>query len=44
MEAQTREIKNYLKIDGKSPFEDWYYSLRDRRARKKFKSDWIVLN
>ncbi|MEB3148416.1 MAG: type II toxin-antitoxin system RelE/ParE family toxin [Sphaerospermopsis sp.] len=35
MEAQAREIKNYLKIDGKSPFEDWYYSLRDRKARQK---------
>lgn len=35
MEVQPREIENYLKTDGTSPFEQWYYSLRDIRARKK---------
>lgn len=32
MEAQPREIQNYLTIDGRSPFEEWLDSLRDIRA------------
>lgn len=32
MEVQPREIQNYLTPDGKSPFEEWYYSLQDMKA------------
>jgi putative addiction module killer protein len=32
VEAQPREIQNYLTIDGRSPFEEWLDSLRDIRA------------
>ncbi|RUR78295.1 type II toxin-antitoxin system RelE/ParE family toxin [Chlorogloeopsis fritschii PCC 9212] len=35
MEAQPREIRNYQKADGKSPFAEWLDSLRDMRARVK---------
>ncbi len=35
MEAQPREIKNYLSDDGRSPFEEWFNSLRDSKARKR---------
>ena len=33
MEAQPREIQNYLTADGRSPFEEWLSSLRDTRVR-----------
>ncbi len=35
MEAQPREIQNYLTADGRSPFEEWLDSLRDTRAIDK---------
>jgi putative addiction module killer protein len=35
VEAQPREIQNYLTADGKSPFEDWLDSLRDMKAISK---------
>jgi len=33
MEVQPRQIQNYLRADGTSPFEDWYDSLRDAQAK-----------
>lgn len=35
MEAQPREIQNYVKADNSSPFEDWYNSLRDNKAKNR---------
>ena len=35
MEAQPREIQNYLTADERSPFEDWLDSLRDMKAISK---------
>ena len=35
MEVQPREIQNYLREDGTSPFEEWLDSLRDSRAKSK---------
>jgi putative addiction module killer protein len=35
VEAQPREIQNYLTADGRSPFEEWLDSLRDTKARDK---------
>ena len=35
MEAQQREIQNYLTPEGRSPFEEWLDSLRDIKARVK---------
>ena len=35
MEAQPREIRRYIAPDGKIPFSEWYYSLRDPKARLK---------
>ncbi|EAW34219.1 type II toxin-antitoxin system RelE/ParE family toxin [Lyngbya sp. PCC 8106] len=37
MEAQPREIRRYIKVDGKIPFSDWIDSLQDRKARLKIK-------
>lgn len=33
MEAQPREIQNYLTREGRSPFQEWLNSLRDMKAR-----------
>ncbi len=38
MEAQPREIRNYLTADERSPFVEWLNSLRDRRARAKIRN------
>ncbi len=35
MEAQPREIRNYLTAEGRSPFEEWLDALRDTRAIDK---------
>jgi len=35
MEVQPREIQNYVKTDNSSPFEDWYNSLRDNKAKNR---------
>jgi putative addiction module killer protein len=35
MNIQPREIKNYLKVDDTDPFDSWFDSLRDRRAKAK---------
>ena len=37
MEAQPREIRRYIRVDGKIPFADWIDSLRDQKARLKIK-------
>ncbi len=37
MDAQPKEIKNYITPEGKVPFEEWLDSLRDRTARAKIK-------
>jgi len=37
MEVQPKEIRRYITADGRIPFLEWYYSLRDSKA--KFKID-----
>ena len=37
MTIQPREIRNYLTEDERSPFEEWFYNLKDRKARQKIK-------
>lgn len=38
MEAQPRQIQNYLTADGRSPFVEWLGSLRDTQARAKIRN------
>ncbi len=38
MEVQPREIRDYLTVDGKSPFFEWFDSLRDRKAKAKIRT------
>lgn len=38
MEAQPREIRNYLTADGRRPFVEWLGSLRDTQARAKIRN------
>jgi putative addiction module killer protein len=38
MEIQPRELRNYLTADGRNPFYEWFYSLRDRRAKAKIRA------
>jgi putative addiction module killer protein len=33
VEAQPKEIRNYLTAEGRSPFQEWLDSLRDIKAR-----------
>ncbi len=33
VEAQPREIQNYLTAEGRSPFQEWLDSLRDIKAK-----------
>jgi putative addiction module killer protein len=33
MEAQPREVQRYITPDGKIPFDEWFDSLRDRKAK-----------
>ncbi|MCL1467984.1 type II toxin-antitoxin system RelE/ParE family toxin [Argonema galeatum] len=33
MEAQPREIRRYIKPDGRVPFSEWIDSFRDRKTR-----------
>ncbi len=35
MEARPREIQNYLTTEGKSPYEEWVESFRDRQTRSQ---------
>jgi len=38
VEAQPRELQNYLTAEGRSPFEEWLDSLRDIKARAKIRN------
>lgn len=38
MEAQPREIENYLTVDGRCPFLDWLDALRDQQAKAKIRT------
>ena len=38
MEVSEKQVENYLRSDGNSPFEDWMDSLRDKRARAKIRT------
>ena len=38
VEATEREVHVYVTTGGKSPFEDWLTSLRDKRAKAKILS------
>lgn len=33
MEAQPREVRRYITPNGKIPFDEWFDSLRDRKAK-----------
>ncbi|MBE9225026.1 type II toxin-antitoxin system RelE/ParE family toxin [Phormidium sp. LEGE 05292] len=35
MEVQPREIRRYITLNGRIPFLEWYYSLRDRKTQYK---------
>ncbi|HAG82038.1 MAG TPA: addiction module killer protein [Cyanobacteria bacterium UBA12227] len=35
MEARPREIQRYVTPDGRSPFDEWFYKLRDARSKAK---------
>jgi len=35
MEVQPKEIRRYITAEGKIPFLEWYYCLRDRKAQFK---------
>ncbi|KAF3887029.1 MULTISPECIES: type II toxin-antitoxin system RelE/ParE family toxin [Nostocales] len=38
MEAQPREIQDYLTSEGRSPFAEWLEALRDIQARAKIRN------
>lgn len=38
MEAQPREIENYLTVDERCPFLEWLDALRDRTAQAKIRA------
>ena len=38
MEVSEREVENYVRPDGRCPFEDWMTSLRDQRARARIRT------
>ncbi|VXD12725.1 hypothetical protein PL9631_1060174 [Planktothrix paucivesiculata PCC 9631] len=33
MEIQPKEIRRYVRFDGKIPFDQWFNRLRDRQAQ-----------
>lgn len=35
MEVQAREIRRYIRPDGRIPFLEWYYGLQDGKAQVK---------
>ena len=45
MEAREREVDYYETENGKSPFGDWLFSLKDKEGRRKIKSriDRVIL-
>lgn len=38
MEAEQRDVRIYMRADGKAPFIDWWESLRDRRTGEKIRA------
>ncbi|MDP2600321.1 MAG: type II toxin-antitoxin system RelE/ParE family toxin [Deltaproteobacteria bacterium] len=38
MESWPRKVKLYRTPDGRSPFEQWFFSLRDGRTRAKIRT------
>ncbi|WP_016952017.1 hypothetical protein [Anabaena sp. PCC 7108] len=38
MNIQPRELRNYLKVDGTNPFDNWFDSLRDRKVKSKIRA------
>src|SRR4030066_629067 len=38
MEVSEKQVENYVRPDGKCPFDDWMTSLRDQRARAKIRT------
>ena len=37
MEVQPRDVRRYSTSEGKVPFDEWLYSLRDAKAKVKIK-------
>ena len=37
MEVSEKEIKSYVRANGKCPFNEWLASLRDRQARARIR-------
>jgi len=37
VQAEPTEIRNYLTPDGKSPYENWFNSLRDNKGKAKIR-------
>ncbi len=35
MDIQPKDVQRYVRPDGKIPFDQWFYSLRDRSGRNK---------
>lgn len=35
MQPKAKRIKTYVRLNGKSPFEDWLSNLRDKSAKAK---------
>lgn len=35
MDIQPKDVQRYVRPDGKIPFDEWFYSLRDRSSRNK---------
>ena len=35
MESKSKKIKNYIRKDGKSPFEEWFSRLRDNAVKAR---------
>ncbi|MCU0518151.1 MAG: hypothetical protein MUC60_15065 [Oscillatoria sp. Prado101] len=38
MATQPREIQRYIAQDGRVPFDEWFYSLRDANAKVKIEA------
>ena len=38
MSSQPREIRRYIKPDGRIPFAEWFESLRDTKAKAKIEA------
>ena len=38
VEVSDKQVENYVRSDGRCPFEDWMNSLRDERARARIRT------